>query len=60
MQIDKISKVLLHCQNNCVNLVFFQTSFFLIKCAPFLFKIEKGLNIDGIKAKALEIGKFHF
>ncbi len=27
-------------------ILFFQTSFFLIKCAPFLFKIGKDYNID--------------
>jgi len=38
----------------------FQTSFFLIKCAQFLLKIEEGFNIDDYKKKAFEIGKFHF
>jgi hypothetical protein len=34
---------------NCHNLVCFLASFFLIKCAPFLLKIEEGLNIDDYK-----------
>jgi hypothetical protein len=36
---------------------FFQMSFLFIKCAPFIFKIEKDLNIDDYKSKALEIHK---
>jgi hypothetical protein len=32
-------------------------SFLFIKCAPFIFKIEKDLNIDDYKSKALEIHK---
>jgi len=45
-------------ESTIITWVFLKTSIFLIKCAPFLFKIE-GLNIDDLKAKALEIDKFH-
>jgi hypothetical protein len=30
-------------------MVYFSTFFFLIKCAPFLFKIEEDFNIDDYK-----------
>jgi hypothetical protein len=30
----------------------FQISFSLIKCAPFLFKIEEDFNIDDYKSKS--------
>jgi hypothetical protein len=51
MQIDDVSRFLLHVQSNYENGFFFQTFFFLIKCAPFLFKIEEDLNIDDYKRK---------
>jgi hypothetical protein len=51
MQIDDVSRVILHVQNNCHNLVFFQKVFFLIKCAPFLFKIGEGINVDDYNRK---------
>jgi hypothetical protein len=60
MQIDDVSRSLLHVQINSENGLFFQTFFFLIKCAPFLFKIEEDLNIDDYKKKSLEINKIHF
>jgi hypothetical protein len=37
---------------------FFQTFFFIIKCASFLLKIEENFNIKK-KKKALEIGEIH-
>jgi hypothetical protein len=40
------------------NFFFFQTSFFIIKCASFLLKIEKKIKII-YKKKALEIGEIH-
>jgi hypothetical protein len=52
MQIDNVSRVLLHVQKNYHNdFFFFQFFFFLITCAPFLFKIEEDLNIDDYKRK---------
>ncbi len=60
MQINDVSRVLLHVQNNYHNGFIFQMFFFLIKCAPFFLKIEEDFNIDDIKEKALEIGKIHF
>jgi hypothetical protein len=60
MQIDDVSRIILHVQSNCHNLFFFQMYFFLIKCAPFFLKIGEGISIDDYKAKALEIGKFRF
>jgi hypothetical protein len=51
MQIADVSKALLQVQNNCHNGFIFQMSFFFIKCAPFLFKIEEDLNIDDYKSK---------
>jgi hypothetical protein len=53
MQIDNGSKVFLHVQNNYDNFFFFQTSFFLIKCAPFFLKIEEDFNIDDFKNKSI-------
>jgi hypothetical protein len=50
MQIDDVSRFLLHVQNNYEN-GFFQTFFFFIKCASFLFKIEEDFNIDDYKIK---------
>jgi hypothetical protein len=52
MQIDNDSKVFLHVQSICDNLIFFSNVFFLIKCAPFFLKIEEGLNIDDYKNKS--------
>jgi len=59
------SKILLHVQNiqSFLNGQFylFQKSFFLIKCAPFLFKIEDDLNIDDYEGKKkLELVEFIF
>jgi hypothetical protein len=36
----------------------FQKSFLFIKCAPFIFKIDKGLDIDDYKNKHLKFIKF--
>ncbi len=38
----------------------FQTSSFIIKCAPFLFKIEEDFSIDDFLFKSLEIGRILF
>jgi len=58
------SKVLLHVQNTQTfkmdNFYFFQTSFFLIKRAPFLFKIGDDFNIDYYKGKELKLVEFIF
>jgi len=37
--------------------VFFQTTFFVIKCAPFFYKIEEDLNINDYERKT--IGEIH-
>jgi hypothetical protein len=60
MQINDVSKGLVHVQNNYQNDFIFQMFFFLIKCAPFFLKIENDLNIDDYKKKTFEIGKLHF
>jgi hypothetical protein len=38
---------------------FFQTSFFVIKCAPFIFKMGEDLKLMIKKEKALNIGEIH-
>jgi hypothetical protein len=57
MQIDNVSKVFLHVQNSHGQYIFFQTFFFVIKCAPFPLKIGEDINIDGRK-KHLKLVKF--
>jgi hypothetical protein len=51
MQIDDVSKAFLHVQNNYCNGFLFQMFFLFIKCAPYILKIEKDLNIDDYKSK---------
>jgi hypothetical protein len=41
-------------------IVFFQTSFFSNKCAPFFLKIGKDFSIDDKRAKGLELMKIIF
>ncbi len=38
---------------------FFQTSFFVIKCAPFIFKMGEDIILMVKKEKALKIGEIH-
>jgi hypothetical protein len=52
MQIDDVSRFLLHVQNNWDIGFSFQTFFFFITCALVLFKIEKDFNIDDYKIKS--------
>jgi len=40
-----------------VDIFFCQTSFLIIKCAPFFFKFGENLNIDDKKKKKIEIDK---
>jgi hypothetical protein len=46
MQIDDVSKVLLHLQGSCGFLFFFSNIFFYTKGAPVLLKIENDIIID--------------
>jgi len=58
MQIDDISRVLLHVQNNYVFL--FQTSFFLINVHHSLSKLERILTLKIVILKKFKIGKIHY
>jgi hypothetical protein len=57
MQIDNVSRVLLHVQRNCHNFIFFSNVIFPYQMCTILKKV---LALMIIKAKTLEIGKFHF
>ncbi len=46
--------------NLWIGLFFFQMSFFYSKCAQFLVKIGKDLNIEDQKSKKIEIDEIYF
>jgi hypothetical protein len=58
MQIDNVSKVFLHVQNNYDNSVFFSNVIFPYHHS--FSKLKKVFTLMIIKEKAIEIGKFHF
>jgi hypothetical protein len=61
MQIDDVSRILLHVQNNHHNLVIFSNIFFSLSNVDHSFsKLKRVLTLVIIEAKEFEIGNFHF